>query len=415
MSSALSPLQPSQETAQETRRTSFSLPLDPLLLLAVVGLGICSAITIKTATAEKIAGDPHYFVDRQIVYLVVGMVLMVGVSRLNYDWLRQLKHWIYGGLVLILLAALALGRESLGSTRAISLPLFSFQSSEIGKVLLIVFLAAFIVDRSRALRSRDTTLRVIALTLVPTLIVIAEPDLGSSLVYISIALMTLFIAGAPWRHFAALALLAVLALTLVLVVAPGMGVHVLSKYQTERLTGFFNSSSHVQAGEASTPRYQQEQSKLNTLRYQQEQSKLAIGAGRQTGLHDARTVAAGYVPYDESDFIFASVGEQHGFVGAALVLSLFALLIWRALRILTMSKDLFGSLIAAGIVAMLMCQVFVNIGVAIGIMPDTGITLPLMSYGGSSVISTMLAIGLLQSIYVRARASNASKSRALSW
>ncbi len=402
MSSALSPLQPSQETAQETRRTSFSLPLDPLLLLAVIGLAICSAITIKTATAEKIAGDPHYFVDRQIVYLVVGMVLMVGVSRLNYDWLRQLKYWIYGGLVLILLAALALGRESLGSTRAISLPLFSFQSSEIGKILLIVFLAAFIVDRSRALRSRDTTLRVIALTLVPTLIVIAEPDLGSSLVYISIALMTLFIAGAPWRHFAALALLAVLALTLVLVVAPSMGVHVLSEYQTERLTGFFNSS-HLPASEA------------HKLRYQQEQSKLAIGAGRQTGLHDARAVAAGYVPFDESDFVFASVGEQHGFVGAALVLSLFALLIWRALRILTMSKDLFGSLIAAGIVAMLMCQVFVNVGVAIGIMPDTGITLPLMSYGGSSVISTMLAIGLLQSIYVRARASNASKSRALSW
>jgi rod shape determining protein RodA len=403
MSSALSPLQPSQETAQETRRTSFSLPLDPLLLLAVVGLGLCSAITIKAATAEKIAGDPHYFVDRQIVYLVVGMVLMVGVSRLNYDWLRQFKYWLYGGLVLILLGALALGKESLGSTRAISLPLFgSFQSSEIGKVLLIVFLAAFIVDRSRALRSRDTTLRVIALTLVPTLIVIAEPDLGSSLVYISIALMTLFIAGAPWRHFAALALLAALALTLVLVVAPSMGVHVLSEYQTERLTGFFNSS-HLPAGEA------------HKLRYQQEQSTLAIGAGRQTGLHDPRAVAAGYVPFDESDFVFASVGEQHGFVGAALVLSLFALLIWRALRILTMSKDLFGSLIAAGIVAMLMCQVFVNIGVAIGIMPDTGITLPLMSYGGSSVISTMLAIGLLQSIYVRARASNASKSRALSW
>jgi rod shape determining protein RodA len=121
------------------------------------------------------------------------------------------------------------------------------------------------------------------------------------------------------------------------------------------------------------------------------------------------------VPYDESDFVFASVGEHHGFVGAALVLSLFALLIWRALRILTMAKDLFGSLIAAGVVAMLMCQVFVNVGVAIGIMPITGITLPLMSYGGSSVISTLLAVGLLQSIYVRARSSDALKSRVPAW
>lgn len=380
---------------------SFSLPLDPLLMLAVIGLGICSVITIRAATVDSVVGS-HYFTERQIIYLVVGMVLLIGVSLLNYDWLRQFKYWIYGGLILILLAALAAGKEALGSTRAISLPLFSFQSSEIGKVLLIVFLAAFVIDRSRGSRARDTTLRVMALTLVPTLIVIAEPDLGSSLVYVSIALAVLFIAGMPWKHFVALAVLALAALALVLVVAPDLGVHVLSKYQTERLTGFFNSS-HLRASEAST------------LRYQQEQSKLAIGAGRQTGLHDARAVAAGYVPYDESDFIFASVGEQHGFVGAALVLSLFALLIWRALRILTMSKDLFGSLIAAGVVAMLMCQVFVNVGVAIGIMPDTGITLPLMSYGGSSVLSTMLAIGLLQSIYVRSRASNASKSRALAW
>ena len=403
MSSALSPLQPSKETAQETRRAGFSLPLDPLLTLAVIGLGICSVLTIKAATANRIAGDPHYFTERQIIYLAVGMALMIAISRMSYDWLRQFKYWLYGGLLVILLAAIALGKEALGSTRAISLPLFSFQSSEIGKVLLIVFLAAFIVDRARALRSRDTTVRVMALTLVPTMIVIAEPDIGSSLVYVSIALAALFIAGTPWKHFAALALLVVIALCLVLVVAPSLGVHVLSKYQTERLTGFFNTT-HVEASE-----------EAKRLKYQQLQSKLAIGAGRQTGLHNPRAVAAGYVPYDESDFVFASVGEQHGFVGAALVLSLFALLIWRALRILTMSKDLFGSLIAAGVVAMLMCQVFVNVGVAVGIMPDTGITLPLMSYGGSSVISTMLAVGLLQSIYVRARSSDAMKGRAPIW
>jgi rod shape determining protein RodA len=396
-------LQPSQETAKESSRGGFALPLDPLLTLAAIGLGICSVVTIRAATVGSAAGS-HYFTEHQIIYLVVGTVLMLAVSRLDYDWLRNLKHWLYGGLILILLAALGLGKESLGSTRAISLPLFSFQSSELGKVLLILFLAALIVDRARSLRSRETTLRVMALTLVPTLIVIAEPDIGSSLVYVSIALAVLFIAGAPWKHFAALGALAVLAVMLVLVVAPSLGVHVLSKYQTERLTGFFNSSSsHVETKEVSR------------LKYQQEQSKLAIGAGRQTGLHNARAEAAGYVPYDESDFIFASVGEQHGFVGAALVLSLFALLIWRTLRILTMSKDLFGSLIAAGVVAMLMCQVFVNVGVAVGIMPDTGITLPLMSYGGSSVLSTMLAIGLLQSIYVRARSSTALKGRTPSW
>lgn len=402
MSSTLSPLQPSQETAQEARSKGFSLPLDPLLTLAVIGLGICSVLTIKAATVNTIAGDPHYFTERQIIYLVVGAVLMLVISRLNYEWLRQFKYWIYGALVLMLLVVMAAGAESLGSTRAISLPLFSFQSSEIGKVFLIVFLAAFLVDRPRSLRARDTTVRTLALALVPTMIVIAEPDLGSSLVYISIAIAALFIAGVPWKHFAALAALAIVALTLVLAVGPAIGVHVLPKYQEERLTSFLHPS-HVEGQQ------------YKASQYQQEESKIAIGAGRKTGLHDQSAIQAGYVPYDESDFIFASVGEQRGFVGAALVLSLYALLIWRALRILTMSKDLLGSLIAAGVVAMLMCQVFVNVGVAIGIMPDTGITLPLMSYGGSSVISTMLAIGLLQSIYVRARSSNASKSRALSW
>lgn len=401
MSSTLSPLQPSQETAQEARR-SLSLPLDPLLMLAAIGLGICSVVTIKAATAKTIPGDPHYFAVRQTVYLVVGLAAMLVISRLDYGWLRRLKHWIYAALLLILLAALALGKESLGSTRAISLPLFSFQSSEVGKVLLTVFLAALLVDRPRSLRDRDTTMRTLALALVPTLLVIAEPDVGSSLVYVSVAIAVLFIAGVPWKHFVALALLAVLALTLVLAVAPAVGVHVLPKYQEERLTSFLHPS-HI------------EDQQYKPAQYQQEESKIAIGAGRQTGLHDASATASGYVPYDESDFIFASVGEQHGFVGAALVLSLFALLIWRALRILTMSKDLFGSLIAAGVAAMLMCQVFVNVGVAVGIMPDTGITLPLMSYGGSSVISTMLAVGLLQSIYVRARSSNALKSRAPNW
>lgn len=396
-STTLSPLQPSQETAAQTARARLRLPLDPLMTLAVLGLAICSLLTIATATSARIPGNPHYFVVRQAVYLGVGLALMVAVSRFDYGWLRRLKPWIYAALLFILLAALALGKESLGSTRAISLPLFTFQSSEIGKVLLLVFLAAFLVDRARKLLGRDTTVRTMALMLVPAMLVIAEPDLGSSLVYVSIAVVVLFVAGAPWRHFAALAALAALALTLVLVLAPALGLHLLPKYQMERLTGFLHPT-HVE-GQA----------------YQQVQSKIAIGAGRQTGLAGAGAADASFVPYEESDFVFAAVGEQHGFVGAALVLSLFALLIWRTLRVLTMAKDLFGSLIAAGVVAMLMCQVFVNVGVAIGIMPDTGITLPLMSYGGSSVISTMLAIGLLQSIYVRARSSDALKSRVPNW
>jgi rod shape determining protein RodA len=145
--------------------------------------------------------------------------------------------------------------------------------------------------------------------------------------------------------------------------------------------------------------------------YQINQSLIAIGSGSKTGRGaDSTQTENGFVPDRTTDFIFSVVGERFGFVGAAFVLSLYALLIWRALRIMTLSKNLYGSLISGGIAAMFMCQVFVNVGVAIGVMPVTGITLPLMSFGGSSVVVTLMAIGLLQSIYVQARLT--SKSRA---
>jgi rod shape determining protein RodA len=148
--------------------------------------------------------------------------------------------------------------------------------------------------------------------------------------------------------------------------------------------------------------------------YQQQESKIAIGSGQKTGRGaNSSQVPLHFLPESQTDFVFAALGERYGFLGAGLVLLLYGLLISRALRILVMAKDLFGSLIAAGVAAMLMFQVFVNVGMTIGIMPITGVTLPLMSYGGSSVISTLLAVGLLQSIYVQARASAALKGRVL--
>ncbi len=171
----------------------------------------------------------------------------------------------------------------------------------------------------------------------------------------------------------------------------------LKPYQVQRLTAFLHPSTNPEKEG-----------------YQQEESKIAIGAGQKTGRGpNATQIRLNYVPEDHTDFVFAAVGEQYGFVGAAFVLLLYALLIWRALRILVMSKDLFGTLVAAGVAAMLMFQVFVNVGMTIGIMPITGVPLPLMSYGGSSVITTLLAMGLLQSIYVQARASQAMKGRVL--
>ena len=400
--SPLSPIQPTEEAPASPTRT-LRLPFDPLLALAVIGLGVCSVLTLG-ATTRNLPGGSHYYVERQSIYLGIGFLAMLALSRVDYSHLRRYKNGIYVALILSILAVLGLGHSANGAQRAISLPLFSFQASELGKVLLIVALSAFIVDRSRRLRERDTTVRVLIVALVPTIFVIAQPDLGSGLVYMTIACMMLFIAGASWRHLAALAALVCVAIAFVLVAGPAIGVQVLKPYQVERLTAFIHPTADVQ----------KEGPESTDPSYQQEESKIAIGSGGKTGRGpNASQVPYGFVPESDTDFVFAAVGERYGFLGAGIVLLLYALLLSRTLRVLVMAKDLFGSLIAAGVAAMLMFQVFVNVGMTIGIMPITGVTLPLMSYGGSSVIATLLGVGLLQSIYVQARASAALKGRVL--
>lgn len=403
--STLSPIKaPEQAPAVSAPRT-LRLPLDPLLTLAVVGLAIASVMTLGAATRGAVPGDPGYYVNRQAVYLIVGGLLMLVLARIDYTRLRPLKNGIYALLILSILAVLAAGHSANGSQRAIGLGFFSFQGSELGKVLLILALSAFIVDRARRLGERDTTARVLLAALVPAMLVISQPDLGSGMVYMVIALVLLLVAGTPWRQLAALVTLVAVAATFVLVAAPAVGVHVLKRYQVERLTAFVHPATDAEK-ELKAKNGEPDPT------YQLQESKIAIGSGQKTGRgSDATQIRLNFVPEDDTDFVFAAVGEQYGFVGAGLVLCLYALLLWRTLRILTMSKDLFGSLIAAGVAAMLMFQVFVNVGMTIGIMPITGVTLPLMSYGGSSVITTLLAVGLLQSIYVRARASAALKGR----
>jgi rod shape determining protein RodA len=392
----LSPITTPEPPPTAPPRT-LTLPLDPALTLAVIGLAIFSIVTLGAATRDLVPGQPHYYVDRQATYLIVGSLLMLALSRLDYARLRRYRNVIYAALIVSILAVLGLGHTARGSQRAINLPFFSFQASELGKVLLILALAAFVVDRARRLRERDTTALVMLAALVPAIFVIAQPDLGSGMVYVVIALTLLFVAGTSWKHLTGLVALGVVSLTFVLVAAPAAGVHVLKPYQVQRLTAFLHPSTNPQKEG-----------------YQQQESKIAIGSGQKTGRGpNSSQTRLNYVPEDHTDFVFAAVGEQYGFLGAGLLLLLYGLLIWRALRILVMSKDLFGSLVAAGVAAMLMFQVFVNVGMTIGIMPITGVTLPLMSYGGSSVITTLLAVGLLQSIYIQARASQALKGRVL--
>jgi rod shape determining protein RodA len=367
----------------------MAIGFDPWLALATVGLGICSLVAIHGAA-------PGY-VSRQAVYLGLGLLVMAVMSRFDYSRLREFKWGIYALLILAILLVLALGAAANGAERAINFSVVSFQASEFGKVALMVFLAAVVVDSSRRISATVLTARVMALALLPALLVIQEPDLGSGLVYLAIAFAILYIASVNWRQLATVAAIGVTALTLALTVGPAIGVHVLHHYQEQRLTGFLHPSQNPRSDA-----------------FQQVQSVIAIGAGHKTGRGaNATQTSLGLVGESPTDFIFTVVGERLGFVGAAVVLSLYALMIWRALRIVAIAKNLFGALIAAGAVAMLMFQVFVNVGMTLGIMPITGVTLPLMSYGGSSVLATFLTLGLLQSIYGQARTAAAAKGRVL--
>jgi rod shape determining protein RodA len=382
----------------DSRAVAGFFRFDPLLLMAGVGLIACSVYVLSAATHNDIPGNPNYYVIRQAVYGAVGVVLMMLLSRVDYSRLRELKLGIYGTMIGLILLVFFIGAAARGSQRWIPLPFFNLQPSEVGKVLLLLALSSFTIDRMRRLDEWRTTSRIMLLAAFPAMLVVAQPDLGSGMVYIVIAAAVLFVAGTKWTHFAALGTLLVTAIVVVLVAAPAAGVHVLKPYQVDRLTAFINPSDN--------PRGQG---------YQLNQSIIGIGAGQKTGrgANGATQTKLNFLPEHHTDFIFSVVGEAFGFLGCALVLSLYALLIWRGLRILTMAKNLYGALIAGAVTAMVMFQVFINVGMTIGIMPITGIPLPLMSYGGSSVLVTFLALGLLQSVYAQARETTLAKGGGL--
>jgi rod shape determining protein RodA len=392
---SIGPIQPVDEVVAP-RATRVPL-LDPLLMVAAIGLVVMSALTLNGAGQVG-----HGESSRQILYAAIGMALCLVLTRIDYSRLREFKYGFYGLLVALNLIVYGMPTQQ-GVHRWIPIPFVNFQSSEFGKVLLVLALSAFMVDRSRQMHERRTTARIMLLALLAALLVIPQPDLGTGMVYVAIGFAILFFAGTSFKQITGIVALFAAAVAIALAGAPAVGVHVVQCYQVQRLTAFLDpNSTSTCTGATEDPHYQ--------LR----QSLTAIGAGQKTGQgRRASQTKDGYLPVNTTDFVFASVGEIYGFAGAALVLALYALLMWRALRIITIAKNLFGSLIAAGILAMFMFQVFVNVGMTVGIAPITGVPLPLVSYGGSSVIVSFLAIGLLQSIYVQGRAAAASKKRTL--
>jgi rod shape determining protein RodA len=382
------------EARREPAKRSAFAYLDPVVLLGSIALIVISVVTLSLTTRGDIPGDPNYYAFRQGVYAVIGIALMLALARIDYSRFRDLRVGIYSAMIASIGLVLVVGAAARGSRRWIELPFFTFQPSELGKLLLMLALAGFVLDRVRRMSDGQRTARLLLLGLIPAALVFLQPDLGTGVVYGAITLAVLFVAGVKWSHFAALAGLVAAAVAIVLVVLPAAGMPVLKDYQEERLTSFLSPSDDPRDSS-----------------YQINQALIAVGSGGKTGQGDeASQTRNDFLPEHHTDFIFAAVGERFGFVGAAFLLSLYALLIWRALRIMTLSKNLYGSMIAGGIAAMLMLQVFVNVGMSLAIMPITGIPLPLMSYGGSSVLVTFMALGVLQSIYIQARLT--SKSRA---
>jgi rod shape determining protein RodA len=370
---------------------------DGWLLAAAFGLIGFSIFTLAVATPDAVQGQPLFFAIRQTIYGVVGVALMLAVAKIDYARFREIRMGIYSAMIASICLVLMFGAAARGSRRWIELPYFRFQPSELAKLLLIVALAAFVLDRSRRGSPLRQTLRILALGLAPAALVFLQPDLGTGIVLGVITLTILFLAGVPWRHFAVIGGLAAAVVSFFLLIAPAAGLpSPLHGYQEDRLTAFLHPSNDP-----------------SDASYQVNQSVTAIGSGEKTGRGDNSTqTELLFLPERHTDFVFAVIGERFGFAGAAFVLSLFALLIWRMLRILTQSVNLYGTLIAGGIAAMLMFQILVNVGMTLGVMPVTGITLPLMSYGGSSVIATFLAIGLLQNIHAQARLESSTRSRA---
>lgn len=363
--------------------------LDWPLAFAAIGLIAFSVFTLGQATLKDIPGDPHYYVNRQMIYGIAGVVGMLVLSRIDYSRFRELRVGIYTFLCVSIALVFVFGFAARGSRRAFELPFFAFQPSELGKLLLVLALSGFVIDGARRGSPIQRTVRYLCLGLAPAALVFLQPDLGTSMVLVVATLAVMYFGGVPWTHFAVITGGLAALIALVLVVAPAVGHPVLKEYQEQRLTSFLHPSSDP--GGAG---------------YQQDQSMVAIGAGQKTGRgNQATQTRLDFVPERSTDFVFAVIGERYGFVGAAFVLSLYALLLWRALRIVTLSKNSYGILVAGGIAVSLLFQVFVNVGMNLGIMPITGIPLPLMSYGGSSVLATFLAIGVLQSINIQAHLS----------
>ncbi|MBS3885514.1 MAG: rod shape-determining protein RodA [Dethiobacter sp.] len=354
---------------------SFDFPL----LLSVFAIVLLSLLIISSATMDSLAGDP-FFVKRQVIWFLISFAALLVVINIDYTQFYRVTHYLYGLNLLLLLAVFFLGREGGGAQRWIDLGFFNLQPSEFAKLFIIISLARHLAAREGNFASIFSVIPTFLHVSLPMGMIFLQPNLGTALVFIAIMFGMLFMAGAKARHL-------LLYVVGSLVVGLPLLWQVLKDYQRMRLISFINPERDALSGA-----------------FQQIQSVIAVGSGGVWGkglFAEGTQSSLSFTPEPHTDFIFSVLAEQIGFAGSVVLILLYVFLLSRVIRIAAQAKDTFGTLICSGVASMLLFQVFINIGITIGVMPVTGLPLPFMSYGGSALLMNMMSIGLVLNVGMR--------------
>lgn len=353
------------------------------MILIIAGLTALGLIMIFSASAPRLeaAGLARsQQMVRQAIVVVLGAIVFVVASSISDRNWRLLTPWVYAAVLLLLIAVLSpIGALRQGAQRWISLGLFDLQPSELAKPAVILAIATFLAPVQENTMKWIRIVRTFGLVALPSVLIFLQPDLGTMLVFGFVTVVMLFMAGTTARQIVILGLGAVIALVLALELG------LLAEYQLDRLTGFLNPGEQTLS-----------------INYNQNQSQIAIGSGGMfgLGLFQAPQTNLAFVPSQTTDFIFTAIGEQLGFVGGAIVILAFMVLVWRTLMVAAVARDRFGQLFCVGVGAMVGFHVFVNIGMAVGLLPVTGLPLPFLSFGGSFYLAMMMSLGIVHSVWL---------------
>ena len=375
---------------RRTRSHSFFSGFDPILSAAVGGLLIIGTLLVYAATRDWYSAnglDPEYYLKRHVINIVIGLALAWGTTIIDYRLLRAYTPFIWGfgvlGLILVLIPGV--GSEINGAKAWIRLPAgFQIQPAEIAKISIIIGISMLLSERTHNSDEPSTNdiLKALAVAALPILLILRQPDMGTVFIISASVVTILAVSGAPTKWIVGLILLAVIGGF----VATKTGI--INDYQVKRLQSFVNPNADTQGAG-----------------YQLRQARITVGSGGLigTGLFNGPQTNGRFVPEQQTDFIFTVAGEELGFVGCSVIILLLLTILMRAFGIARRSTDPYGTLVCTGVIAWFAFQIFENIGMTLGLMPMTGVPLPFLSYGGSSMFANLIGIGLLQNVHARQR------------